>query len=208
MKIRPFSIFVYLLLGSLALVLLNSSLYAASINGKVVGVSDGDTITVLDASKTQIKVRLEGIDAPEKAQPFGQKSKEHLSDLVFGKQVVVESNKTDKYGRTVGKVLVNGKDANLEQVRSGFAWHYKEYQKEQSPSDRVAYSNAETNAQNIKSGLWRDPKPMPPWEWRHGGKDEPTAQSNASGCPCGGESYCTGPRGGQYCIAPNGKKKY
>ena len=181
---------------------------AATITGKVVGVSDGDTITVLDASKTQFKIRLEGIDAPEKAQPFGQKSKEHLSDLVFGKQVVVESNKTDKYGRTVGKVLINGKDANLEQLRSGFAWHYKEYQKEQSASDRVAYANAETNAQNSKSGLWRDPKPMPPWDWRHGGKDEPTAESNSSGCPCGGATYCTGPRGGQFCIAPNGKKKY
>ena len=78
--------------------------HAVTMTGKVVGVSDGDTITVLDASKTQFKIRLEGIDAPEKAQPFGQKSKEHLSDLVFGRQVTVESNKTDKYDRTVGKV--------------------------------------------------------------------------------------------------------
>ena len=78
----------------------------------------------------------------------------------------------------------------------------------QSASDRVAYANAETSARTAKSGLWSDPKPMPPWDWRHGGKDEPTAQSTVSGCPCGGESYCTRPRGGQYCIAPNGKKKY
>ena len=181
---------------------------AANITGKVVGVSDGDTITVLDASKTQHKIRLEGIDAPEKAQPFGNRSKEHLSDQVFGKQVEVQSNKTDKYGRTVGKVLINGKDANLEQIRAGFAWHYKEYQKEQSSSDRVAYSNAESFARTARSGLWSDPKPMAPWEWRHGGKDEPTAKSAASGCPCGSETYCTGSRGGQYCITPNGKKKY
>ena len=198
--IREFVAVISILLAGVA--------QAATITGKVVGVSDGDTITVLDASKTQFKIRLEGIDAPEKAQSFGQKSKEHLSDLVFGKQVEVESNKSDKYGRTVGKVLVNGRDANLEQVRSGFAWHYKEYQKEQPASDRVAYANAETNAQSSKSGLWRDPKPMPPWEWRHGGKDEPTAQSKASGCPCGGVTYCTRSRGGQFCIAPDGKKRY
>ena len=182
--------------------------HAVTITGKVVGVSDGDTITVLDVSKTQFKIRLGGIDAPEKAQPFGQKSKEHLSGLVFGKQVVVESDKTDKYGRTVGKVLVNGKDANLEQVHSGFAWHYKEYQKEQATSDRASYADAETSARRIRAGLWSDPMPMPPWEWRHGGKDQPTARSLASGCHCGSTSFCTGSGGGQYCIAPNGKKKY
>lgn len=195
----------FLLIGLFALL---STAQAGSITGKVIGVMDGDTIEVLDATKTSHRIRLEGIDAPEKAQPFGNRSKQHLSDLVFGKQVVVQFNKTDKYGRTVGKVLANGKDANLEQVRAGFAWHYKEYQKEQSASDRVAYADAETSARTGKMGLWLDPKPMPPWEWRHGGKNEPTAESTASGCPCGGPSFCTGSRGGQYCIAPNGKKKY
>ncbi len=126
---------------------------------------------------------------------------------VFGKQVEVISDKTDKYGRTVGKVMVNGKDANLEQIRAGLAKHYKEYAKEQSASDRDAYANAESSARSSKAGLWSDPRPMPPWEWRHGGKDEPTAQSTASGCPCAGNTFCTGSRGGQYCIAPNGKKK-
>ena len=120
----------------------------------------------------------------------------------------MQSSKTDKYGRTLGKVLVNGGDANLEQLRSGFAWHYKAHRKEQSAVDRVTYANVETEAQSSKLGLWRDPNPMPPWEWRHGGKDEPTVQSNASGCPCDGSYFCTGSRGGQYCIAPNGKKKY
>jgi endonuclease YncB( thermonuclease family) len=182
--------------------------HAGSITGKVVGVMDGDTIEVLDATKTPRRIRLEGIDAPEKAQPFGNRSKQHLSDLVFGKQVEVQFNKTDKYGRTVGKVLANGRDANLEQVRAGFAWHYKEYQKEQSAGDRLAYADAETSARVRKLGLWLDPKPMPPWEWRHGGKDEPTAESTASGCPCGDTPSCTGSRGGEYCIKPNGKKRY
>ena len=101
--------------------------HAGTISGKVVGVSDGDTITVLDAAKTQHKIRLASIDAPEKAQSFGQRSEEHLSDSVFGKQVQVKFNKSDKRGRTVGKVRVDGKGANFEQIRSGLAWHYKKY---------------------------------------------------------------------------------
>ena len=181
---------------------------AETITGKVIGVMDGDTIEVLDANRTPRRIRLEGIDAPEKAQPFGARSKQHLSDQVFGKQVEVQSNKTDKYGRTVGKVMVGGKDANLEQVRSGFAWHYKKYQNEQSATDRSAYAVAEASARKIKFGLWTDSQPMPPWEWRHGGKNETTAQNSASGCPCNGATFCTGSRGGQYCIASNGKKKY
>ena len=103
-------------------------------------------MVVLDAQHHNYDVRLAGIDAPEKAQPFGQRSKEHLSDSVFGKQVEVVGNKTDKYGRTVGKIMVNGFDANLEQVRSGFAWHYKEYAREQSAEDRTTYAAAEVAA--------------------------------------------------------------
>ena len=135
---------------------------ANTINGKVVGVSDGDTITVLDGSKTQHKIRLSGIDAPEKAQPFGQVSKEHLSALVFGKQVTVETDKTDKYGRNIGRVLVNGTDANLAQIKAGLAWHYKEYAKEQPAADRASYASAETQARASVQGLWRDPRPMAP----------------------------------------------
>ena len=86
-------------------------LHAETLRGKVIGVSDGDTITILDADKIQHKVRLAGIDAPEKSQAFGEHSKQHLGNLVFGKVVSVEWNKTDKYGRTVGKVLVNDQDA-------------------------------------------------------------------------------------------------
>jgi len=108
----------------------------ADFTGEVVGVADGDTITVLDATKVQHKVRLTGIDAPEKKQPFGNRSKQSLSDMVFNKTVTVETDKRDRYGRELGKVLAGGQDANLEQVRAGMAWHYKAYERTQSATDR------------------------------------------------------------------------
>lgn len=140
---------------------------AETLSGRVVGVTDGDTVTVLDASNGQWKVRLMGIDAPEKNQAFGQRSKQHLSDLVFDKQVTIEYSKKDKYGRTIGKILVDGDDANLEQIKAGMAWHYKQYQKEQTPSDQSRYSNAEDQAREGKVGLWADSDPTPPWDFRH-----------------------------------------
>jgi len=107
-----------------------------------------------------------GIDAPEKNQAFGSKSKQSLSDLVYEKQVVVEYNKQDRYGRTVGKIIVNGLDANLEQVKAGMAWHYKKYQKEQPVDDRSEYARSEDVSRAEKRGLWIDPEPTPPWNWR------------------------------------------
>jgi endonuclease YncB( thermonuclease family) len=139
---------------------------AGTLSGKVVGISDGDTVTVLDAELRQHRIRLAGIDAPEKRQPFGQRSKEHLSSVVFGREVVVEIGKTDRYGREVGKILTDGVDANLEQVRAGFAWHYKAYDREQSAFDRRLYAEAEDVARTSMLGLWRDANPVPPWEWR------------------------------------------
>ena len=97
------------------------------IRGRVVGVADGDTVTVLDASKSQHRIRLQGIDAPESRQAFGTRSKQHLSDLVFDREVSVEWQKLDRYGRVLGKVLVGGRDLCLAQVRAGMAWHYKYY---------------------------------------------------------------------------------
>jgi len=140
---------------------------AETITGLVVGVSDGDTITVLDANKVQHKIRLAGIDAPEKKQAFGNRSKESLSALAFDKTVNVETDKQDRYGRQVGKVLVNGQDVNLVQVERGMAWFYRQYQREQSPNDRRLYEAAEDAARADKRGLWRDADPMPPWEFRH-----------------------------------------
>lgn len=155
-----------ILLLAASLLFANTST-ADTLHGRVVGVADGDTVTVLDATHTQWKIRLTGIDAPEKKQAFGNKSKEHLSNLVFNKQVAVDYTKQDKYGRTVGKILVDGVDANLEQVKAGLAWHYKQYQREQSPDGRIAYAQAEEQARAAKRGLWVDTDPTPPWDWRH-----------------------------------------
>ena len=139
---------------------------AAALEGKVVAVTDGDTLKVLDASKAEHVVRLAGIDAPEKRMPFGQRSKQNLSDLVYGRWVEVEGEKNDRYGRLVGKVLMNGRDANLAQIQAGMAWHYKEYQHEQTVPDRQMYAEAESRAVTTKQGLWADPNPVPPWDWR------------------------------------------
>ena len=149
------------------MLLLVDQAVADILHGRVVRIADGDTVTVLDATNRQWKIRLMGIDAPEKKQAFGQKSKAHLSDLVFNKQVDIEFNKKDRYGRTIGKILVNGVDANLEQVKAGMAWHYKQYQREQTAEDRIAYAQAEQKARIEKRGLWIDPYPTPPWEYRH-----------------------------------------
>ena len=139
---------------------------ATTMRGKVVGVADGDTITVLDAEKVRHKIRLTGVDAPEKKQAFGNRSKESLSELVFAKTVTVETNKRDKYQRNVGKVLVGGVDANLEQVKRGMAWHYKAYEREQPANDLKAYAEAEDAAKAARRGLWAGAEPMPPWDFR------------------------------------------
>lgn len=149
-----------------ATLLLANQSAADTLQGRVVGIADGDTVTVLDDSNTQFKIRLMSIDAPEKKQAFGNKSKETLSDLVFNKQVTVEYSKKDRYGRTVGKIIVDGIDANLEQVKAGMAWHYKQYQKEQSVEDRSLYAQAEDQARAEQLGLWFDVDPTPPWDWR------------------------------------------
>lgn len=187
-----------------------SALYADTLQGTVVGISDGDTITVLDGGKVQHKIRLAGIDAPEKSQAFGDRSKQHLSNLVFGKAVTVDWNKTDRYGRTIGKVIVNGLDANLSQVQAGLAWHYKKYEKEQLPADRSIYAQAEIDARAQQVGLWRDRSPIAPWDFRHhtGDSSANQADSLSGPCACAGNLHCVGPRGGVYCVTPGGKKRY
>jgi len=156
----------------IATLLLANVSVAATLHGRVVAIADGDTVTVLDSSKNKWKIRLMGIDAPEKKQAFGSKSKQSLSALLFNKQVTVEYSKKDKYGRTVGKILVDGVDANLEQVKIGMAWHYKKYQNEQSVDDRFIYSQAEDQARMVKRGLWFDADPIPPWIWRKQQKEK------------------------------------
>lgn len=139
---------------------------AAEVVGVVVGIVDGDTIDIVDQDKVQHRVRLAGIDAPEKRQSFGQQSKKSLSDLVYMKSVVVEFNKRDRYGRLIGKIVIAGVDVNLTQIEKGMAWIYRQYLSELQASDRLQYVNAEAVAKNSRRGLWVDESPVPPWSWR------------------------------------------
>lgn len=152
--------------GLVALIAVLPCAHAETFTGTVVGVADGDTITVLDNQFHQHKVRLVGIDAPEKKQDYGQRSKQNLAVMVFGRSVSIESRKADRYGRMVGKVIVDGTDVNLRQVEAGLAWHYKTYEREQEPGDRAAYAAAETAARADRRGLWAIPAAQPPWEFR------------------------------------------
>lgn len=139
---------------------------AAELVGKVSGVQDGDSIIVLDDTFTEHRVRLGGIDAPERSQAYGQAAKQSLARMVFGNTVSVVWEKTDPYGRTVGKVVFNGQDINLKQIQSGYAWHYRQYQSEQRLDDREAYAAAEIEARRARLGLWQEPDPVPPWRYR------------------------------------------
>jgi endonuclease YncB( thermonuclease family) len=143
------------------------SVFAGALEGMVVSVADGDTLTIL-VDRREVKVRVAGIDAPEKKQAFGQRSKQAMSKCAYGKASQVEWDKTDRYGRTVGKVTVDGVDCGQRQIELGLAWHYKAYAKEQTPKDREAYGRAEEGAKADRLGLWTDSNPMPPWEYRHG----------------------------------------
>lgn len=148
---------------------------AETITGKVVGVTDGDTITVLTEDNRQVIVRLADIDAPEKNQAFGQVSRQALSDAVFFKAVTVDIIKIDKYGRSVGYVSANGEDINRRQLQGGHAWVYREY------LSRKNYLNDEGAARRARSGLWKDANPQPPWEFRHGKKEGSTLMTDGDG---------------------------
>jgi endonuclease YncB( thermonuclease family) len=160
--------------------LLYSPALADTLQGKVVKVADGDTITIVDDLGEKHRIRLAGIDAPEKDQPYGDVSTQSLVELVSGKTVTIEYEKRDRYKRIIGKVLVDPPgdvfcmaidcvkkiDAGLEQIKSGLAWHYKYYQMEQSEEDRRLYSEAELEARVRQVGLWMGKERMPPWKWR------------------------------------------
>jgi endonuclease YncB( thermonuclease family) len=137
-----------------------------TITGRVVGISDGDTITVLDGLNRQHKIRFNGIDAPELGQAFGNRAKQSLSDLVMGRTVTVTSSKVDRYGRIVGKVTLDGRDVGLIQIERGFAWFFRKYAYELTRDDARAYERAELNARAERRGLWADPSPVPSWEYR------------------------------------------
>lgn len=134
--------------------------WADTLTGRVVGVVDGDTLDIVDDAKAQHRVRVHGIDAPERGQPFSQKARGKLSELTFGKTVRVESDGDDRYGRAIGRVFVGDADVELAMLDAGMAWHYVKY------DSTPAYAAAEKAARAARRGLWSDPHAVPPWEWR------------------------------------------
>jgi|TARA_B110000914_G_C15459814_1_gene445257 endonuclease YncB( thermonuclease family) len=158
----------------LIIILFSISTYTyGDFNAQVVRIVDGDTIQVIDSNGIKFKIRLLGIDTPELKQRFGYESSLSLKKIIDGKSVIIIS-KTEKnkpytlgrYKRIIGKIILNGKDINLEMVQKGMAWHYKKYIKSQNVEDRQSYNNAEQDARLNKIGLWSDVNPVAPWEWR------------------------------------------
>jgi len=140
--------------------------HAEELTGMVIRVADGDTMTILDAAKAHHTIRLKGIDAPERGQPFGTRSRESLSSMVAGRYVTVDWHKRDRYSRLVGQVFADRHDVGLVQIERGMAWHYKAYEREQTVEDARGYAEAENTARAARRGLWADPKPVPPWYYR------------------------------------------
>jgi len=127
---------------------------------KVIAIADGDSFSILKDNQ-KVRIRIDGIDAPEKGMPYYAVSKKYLSDLCFGKMVTVKTNKTDRYGREVAHILTpDGKDVSAAMIKAGLAWHYKHYS-----SDKTL-SNLEISARKQKIGLWKDKNPIAPWEIR------------------------------------------
>lgn len=171
------------------LALLFSPLLPANAH-QVIGIADGDTLTLL-VDRKPLKIRLSSIDAPEKKQAFGQRSKESLSDLCWGKDATYQTQTVDRYGRTVARVTCGGVDANRVQVERGMAWVYVQYNKDSAlPAVQIA-------ARSSRKGLWADAAPTPPWEFR---RPVTTGQPEESGC-------ITGPKGGRYQLV-DGRKRY
>ena len=153
-------------LAAFVLACLCAPAIAATYTARVIAISDGDTLTVLDADRRQHKVRLAGIDAPERHQAWGERARQFLGERVFQRTVRIEVSKMDRYGREIGKVLLDGNDINLELLRAGLAWHYQAYEREQPPDERARYANTEQQARERRQGLWSDPAPVAPWDFR------------------------------------------
>lgn len=170
----------------LALLLLSSPIAAATLTGRVVGVTDGDTIKLLVGGRNEYKVRLGEIDAPESGQPFGQKSKRMLSDLVFNRTVSVRVTDVDRYGRSVGVIRAGRVNINAEMVKRGGAWAYRRYLSDQR------YLLWEREAQQARRGLWnlQADQIMAPWEWRAARRGGRSGDQSAAGMtPIRGPAY-------------------
>ena len=129
-------------------------------------VLDGDSIRLIDIQGQRLSVRLEGIDAPEKSQPYADRSRQNLQSLMTGCKPEVSVHKTDRYGRSVSQVFCDERDVALAQLEDGFAWHFGRYAKEQSPESRESYRAAEQRARQARRGLWKDDAPLEPWAFR------------------------------------------
>lgn len=164
---------------------------AEQYQGRVVGVHDGDTFTLLQDGNQQTKIRLAGIDAPESKQPYGNKAKQELSSLIFGKTVTVTVVDTDRYGRTVGRVFTGNRDVNAEMIQRDAAWVYRKYARDQT------LFPLEAQAKQNQRGLWQLPESerMPPWEWRHARRGSaptrtPDTSQNKTLSQSGGGGVC------------------
>lgn len=158
--------FLWMLIGVALAYSISHALAGQVIPGKVVGITDGDTLTLLDENQTQYRIRVSGIDTPERGQAFGHVASENLAKLAFGQLAAADCQKQDRYGRWVCVVRVNGMDVGLSQIKAGLAWHYKKYASEQTPTDQDLYAKAEQEAKVTGIGLWKDADPTPPWDWR------------------------------------------
>jgi endonuclease YncB( thermonuclease family) len=193
---RPIILALLLLLCLLT----GSPARAADLLGRVVGLADGDTLTLLTAERRQVRIRLGEIDTPESRQPYGARAQQALSELVFGKDIRVVVQDTDRYGRTVGRVYAGLVDVNAEMVRQGAAWVYRQY------SRNPELLRVEAEAKASRRGLWALPEAerIPPWEWRAAVRGSGTSQDAetpsappprsvpqaGSGFTCGGKQYC------------------
>ena len=175
---RPF---LYLLLA-----LYVAQARAEALRGLVVRIIDGDTIVLVDAAHDQHRIRLTEIDAPERAQPWGSKSRQALAKMIFKKDVVIKVAGTDRYGRTLGRIYLGDLDVNREMVKDGDAWAYRQYLTD------PMFVDDEKAAREHRRGLWSLPNPVPPWDWRHGARTGNRDETNLvpKAFTCGTKRYC------------------
>ena len=178
--------FLRLIIIAIAFSTLAGPAIADSVSGRVVGVTDGDTFTLLTENEKQLKVRVAEIDAPERGQAYGKKSHQALAGLVFKKEVTIDVQVIDKYGRLVGRPIVGGRDISAEMLRLGAAWVYRTY------CDDPKMYEIEKQAKEQQTGLWGMPEHerVPPWEWRRGKRNNSTGNPMQNAFECGAKSYC------------------
>lgn len=145
-------------------------LWAWTLEGRIVHVSDGDSVTLLDAQRTHHRIRLVGIDAPERDQAHGEAARDALARTLQGRRVSARCRKTDRYGRALCSVHLGQQDIGLVLLQAGLAWHYSAYAAEQPSDEAARYAGAQAEARSARRGLWAEPDPLPPWRWREQGR--------------------------------------